>query len=81
MALVDSNCKFIYVNVVANRRLFDRGIFKNGDLYIASEIKTLSIQNSTFLRCRTLFVPYVIIADDVCPLKEYLLKLYFRADI
>ena len=81
MALVDSNCKFIYVDVGANGRISDGGIFKNGYLYKALENKTLSTPNSTPLRGRTLSVPYVIIADDAFPLKEYLLKPYSRADL
>ena len=71
LALVDADCKFLYVDVGCNDRISDGGIFRNSSLSNALSLNALNIPLSD---CESL--PYVVVADDAFPLKIYMMKPY-----
>lgn len=76
MALADANYKFIYINVGAEGRNSDGGVFNNTKLYEALENKTLNIPSDRSLPMRDKAIPFVMVADDAFAMKSYLLKPY-----
>ena len=74
LALVDTNYKFIYVDVGCDGRISDGGVYRNSSLSIAIDNASLGIPQPRFVG-ETLF-PYVIVADDAFPLKTNLMKHY-----
>ena len=76
MAVVDANYKFLFVDIGCNGRISDGGVFKNCALSTALEEKTLNIPPPKPLPGRDVLVPYMIVADDAFPLKEYIQKPY-----
>ena len=75
LAMVDANYKFIYVNVGANGRTGDAGIFRDSSLKKALDERSLRIPPPDVLAgaggCS-----YHIIADEAFPLREDLMKPY-----
>nr|CAI5829768.1 unnamed protein product [Callosobruchus analis] len=65
--IADANNKFIAVEVGAYDRQSDGRTFSDSNIYQRLEAKTLNIP-----------APYVLLGDDACPLKTYLLKPYSR---
>ncbi|XP_034061143.1 protein ALP1-like [Gymnodraco acuticeps] len=76
MALVDSNYKFLYVDVGCNGRISDGGVFGGCSLQDALENKTFNIPAPAPLPASDQAVCYHIVADEAFPLKEYLMKPY-----
>lgn len=75
LALVDADCRFIYINVGCNGRTHDAGvlmhsdlkqIIDNGDKYFPTDEV---IGNGRKL-------PYVIVGDDAFPLHKHIMKPY-----
>ena len=81
LAIVDANYKFIYVDIGCNGRISDGGVFRNCDLYKELEENRLNIPQSTFIPGTNLGFPYVVIADDTFPLKQYILKPYSQTGL
>ncbi|XP_051536726.1 uncharacterized protein LOC127430744 [Myxocyprinus asiaticus] len=75
MALVDSNYRFLYVDVGCNGRISD-GVFGGCSLQDALENRTSNIPAHAPLPESDLLAPYCIVADEAFPLKEYLMKPY-----
>ena len=59
-----------------NGRISDGGVFKNCSLYHALEEKRLNILKETQLPGTEQTFPFVIVADDAFPLKDYIMKPY-----
>ena len=59
-----------------NGRISDGGIFKNCSLYRALEEKRLNIPEEILLPGTEQTFPFVFVADDAFPLKDYMLKPY-----
>ncbi|XP_033980511.1 protein ALP1-like [Trematomus bernacchii] len=76
MALVDSNYKFLYVDVGCNGRISDGGVFGGCSLQDALENRTCNIPAPAPLPASDEAVCYHIVADEAFPLKEYLMKPY-----
>lgn len=76
LALVDVNCRFIYVDVGAHGRMSDGGVYNNSSLSQALENNTLNIPGLRNLPGTSDACPHVIVADDAFALKTYLLKPY-----
>ena len=76
LALVDANLKFLYVDVGANGRAGDAGVFRESSLFRGLEDKSLGIPGADFLPGTGVMSPYVIVGDDAFPLKPYLMKPY-----
>ena len=76
MGLVDSNYKFLYIDVGCNERISDGGVFRNYHLSKALEQNSLNIPSVGELPNDGRKLPYVIVGDDAFPLKTYLMKPY-----
>ncbi|XP_033971401.1 uncharacterized protein LOC117470684 [Trematomus bernacchii] len=74
MALVDSNYKFLYVDVGCNGRISDGGVFGGCSLQDALENRTCNIPAPAPLPASDQAVCYHIVADEAFPLKEHLMK-------
>ena len=74
LAIVDANYK--YTDIGCNDRISDGGVFKNCSLYHALEHKTLKIPKESTLPGSNQAFPFVLVADDTFPLKDYIMKPY-----
>ena len=81
LALVDADYKFIYVDIGCNGRVADGGVFKNSALFAALENKSLNIPSPRPMKDNTPPLPYMIVADDAFPLKEYIQKPYSQVGL
>ena len=72
LPLVDTDYKFLYVDVGCTGRISDGGVFFfNSSLSNALSLNTLNI---LLLDCESL--PYVVVADDGLSLKTFMMKPY-----
>ena len=81
LAIVDANYKFIYVDIGCNGRVSDGGVFRNCSLHQALEENRLNIPQATILLGTQCYSPYMLVADDAFPLKEYILKPYSQVGL
>ena len=81
LALVDANYKFLYVDIGCNGRVADGGVFKNSTLFAALENKFLDIPSPKPILEMHKPLPYMIVADDAFPLKEYIQKPYSQVGL
>ena len=66
---------------MCNGRISDGGVFKNCNIYPKLEDNCLNIPKPSPLPGTQTDCPYVIVADDAFPLKEYLLKPYSQVGL
>lgn len=78
LAVVDADYKFIYVDIGCNGRISDGGVFRECSLTKALEEKSLNIPAPSPLPGRSDPIPYMMVADEAFPLKEYIMKPYRR---
>ncbi|XP_055072963.2 uncharacterized protein [Misgurnus anguillicaudatus] len=78
MALVDSNYRFLYVDVGCNGRVSDGGVFRGTTLQESLEQRTANIPQSTPLPGTDIPMPFFVVADEAFPLKPYLMKPFAR---
>lgn len=78
LAVVDADCNFIYVEVGAQGRMSDGGIYGNSHLSKGLENKTLHVPGECPLAGTTEAVPYFIVGDDTFPLRTYLIEPYSK---
>ena len=64
----------IYTNIGCTGRISDGGVYRNCNLFRALQEKCLNIPEPTLLPGTQSLSPYVIVADDAFPLKEYIMK-------
>lgn len=81
LALVDANYKFIAIDVGANGRISDGGVYRESNLCAAINSNSLNIPPPRPLPQRNLPVPFVIVADDAFPLSEHIMKPYPHRDL
>ena len=81
LAVVDADYKFIYVDVGCNGRVADGGVFKNCTLSSALENNTLKIPPPEPLPGQCKPIPFMLVADDAFPLKDYIQKPYSQAGL
>ena len=74
LALVDADYKFTYVDTGCNGRVSDGGDFKNRSLFKAMEDDTLHFPEPQPLPGGAIPIPFMIVADDVFPLRQNLMK-------
>lgn len=74
LALVDAQYRFIYVDVGANGKMSDGGIFDRCSLNRALEQDTLNLPQAMPLPGGDMAVPYYMVADEAFPLKHYIMK-------
>jgi len=78
MAVADANCKFLYVDVGAEGRTSDAGVYNNCTLSRALENGTLGVPDSEQLPGTDFNCPYMLVGDDAFPLRTYLMKPFPR---
>ena len=76
MALVDADYKFLYVDVGANGRISDGGVFKGCSLEHSLENNTANFPPPTSFPGDDRPASHFIAADEAFGLKEYLIKPY-----
>lgn len=76
LALVDAQYRFLYVDVGANGRQSDAGVYANSKLSEALETNALNFPSASTLPGTTVTSPFLIVADDAFPMKTYMLKPY-----
>ena len=78
MALVDANCRFIYVDIGCNGRVSEGGVCSNSSLseLLNDESNTLNIPPSRQLPGHNIKIPHFIVADQAFPLKPYIMRPY-----
>lgn len=76
LALVDAHCNFIAVDVGAYGRNSDGGIFANSNLGKALQQRSLNVPEKSVIPNTDIQVPYVIVADEAFPLKDYMMRPY-----
>ncbi|XP_063602319.1 uncharacterized protein LOC134778434 [Penaeus indicus] len=75
LALVDAHYKFMYVDVGAQGRSSDAGVWDRCKLREYLEKEKLQVPPPDTLPFSDQKVPYVIVGDDAFPLKNYLMNL------
>ena len=81
LAVVDANYKFLYVDIGCNGRVSDGGVFKNSALFSGLENNTLNIPTPKPILQQHKAIPYMIVADDAFPLKNYIQKPYSQVGL
>lgn len=76
LALTDANYKFLFVDLGAQGRCSDAGIYSECELKDALERNTIGIPQASPLPGTESDFPYCVIADDAFPLKEFIMKPY-----
>lgn len=76
LAMVGPEYEFLYVEVGANGRNSDGGIWDQCKLKKSLEDGTLNLPPPKSLSGRNMKIPFVITGDDAFPLKNYLMKPY-----
>ncbi|XP_053968906.1 uncharacterized protein LOC128870321, partial [Anastrepha ludens] len=74
LALVDANCKFIFVDVGCNGRSNDAGVFLQSKLSTVLQDEKEIPKAALIGNNRS--VPYVVVGDDAFPLQVHLMKPY-----
>lgn len=74
--MVDANYKFLYVDIGCNGRVSDGGVFRESSLSSAFQNNTLDVPPPEVLPGCTTPIPYIIVADEAFPLKDYIQKPY-----
>jgi hypothetical protein len=82
LALVDADYKLLYVDVGAEGRISDGGVFAHSSLSKALERGYMNIPEPKPLSSdSTSDIPFFIVGDDAFPLRTYLMKPYSRRDL
>lgn len=75
MALVDAECRFIYIDVGCNGRCHDAGVLLQCDLKnVLDDAENHFPADKIIGNGRKL--PYVIVGDDAFPLRKHIMKPY-----
>lgn len=78
LALVDADCKFLYINVGANGKSSDSTIFKESTFYSDLCNGTLNIPPPKELKGQQEKTPYYVIGDDAFGLGRNVMKPFNR---
>ena len=81
LAMADSHYRFLFIDVGAQGRCSDAGIFAESDLQSALQINRLNIPNGRDLPGTNTRAPYYIIADDAFPLRSNIMKPFPQRDL
>lgn len=75
-AVVDSDGKFIFIEVGAPGKRHDSHTFRSSNLYKKIVSKQLNVPKGIPLPFSNVITPFVLIADGAYPISQYLLKPY-----
>jgi len=81
MALVDADYKFLYVDVGAQGRIGDAGVYSNCKLSKLLEENKLKIPPPEIVQGIDDAIPYSVVADDAFPLKSYIMKPFQQRNL
>lgn len=82
MALVDADYQLLYVDVGAQGRISDGGVFSNCSLFSAMETGALKIPGPRPLPLdNELVLPFYIVGDDAFPLRTDLMKPFSKRNL
>lgn len=82
LAVVDADYKLLYVDVGAEGRFSDGGVFAHSSLSLALENNSLNLPDACQLSSESdKKLPFYIVGDDAFPLKTYLMKPYSKRDL
>lgn len=81
MGIVNANYEFLFVDVGANGRVSDGGVFSNTAFYEKLVKKDLCIPEPDNLPSTKVKMPYVFVADDAFPLMENLMKPFSKRNL
>lgn len=73
-AVVNANYNFLYVDVGAQGRISDGGIFKNSSLYEKLQKNHLNLPLEERLEGTEVVIPYYFVGDEAFPLSDTLMK-------
>ena len=76
LALLDADYKFLFIDLGASGRCSDGDIFSECNLWQAIEIGTVGLPDPNPLPSGDQPMPYFIVADDMFPLRMWLMKPY-----
>jgi hypothetical protein len=76
LALVDADYRFIYVDIGTNGRISDGGVYEKSALSTVLDTNSVCLPSDRPLPGRHKSMPYVIVADEAFPLKNYIMKPY-----
>lgn len=75
LAMVDANCRFIYINIGCNGRVSDGGVLRRSDLWSIIERGAQYFPPDGSI-CNNRTLPYVIVGNNAFPLHKHLIKPY-----
>jgi len=78
MAIVDANHEFRYVNVGAQGRISDGGVFVQCNFFKSMERNELAIPKASTIRDTDIIAPYMLVADDAFQLTDSIMKPFSR---
>lgn len=78
-ALCDARYRFIVLDIGAEGRQSDGGVFRNSKLYAALEENSLEIPSPQIVNIGGPVLPYVIVADEAFSLKNFLMRPYSKS--
>ncbi|XP_071054141.1 uncharacterized protein [Onthophagus taurus] len=81
MGIVNANYEFLMVDVGANGRVSDAGVFSNTFFYKKLVEKNLGLPEPENLPLTNTKVPYVFVGDDAFPLLENLMKPFSKRNL
>lgn len=76
LALVDAECKFLFVDIGRNGRMHDSAVFRESPFGSKLDSNSLNLPQPNLLPSFHRKMPYVIVGDDAFPLKQNLMKPY-----
>lgn len=79
LALCDAHYRFTFLDIGAEGRQSDGGVFRKSKLYTALEENTLQIPPPAAVGAKGPILPYVIVADEAFSLKSYMMRPYSRS--
>jgi len=81
MAVVDANYKFLYVNVGAQGRISDAGVFNDCAFAEAIDRNDLHFPEPTTLPGSDVVMPHMLVADEAFPLRLNIMKPFPRRNL
>lgn len=78
MAIADANYRFLMIDVGAYGKDSDSSVMSNSNFYRRIENGSLKLPNETKLPNSNIVTPFVFIADEAFPLRNYLMRPFPR---
>lgn len=76
MAICDTNCEFLYIDIDCNGRVSDGGVWDNTRISSSIATQTAGLPSDRKLPGTERRLPYVFVADDAFPMQSHILKSF-----